>query len=200
MPAHGGRNTIGLALKSNGEVITKVDWRANRLVDLLAKSAASPHRHEVKNRFKIEEAAAGIRFALCRLGSVTHAANNYKVLITHPDGEVSNTIKRDSAPENRRFSDSKNGEKRSNTVIETLRPTSSTSITEVGLLAQEKPPSKRQRLNDRETANDIKFWEHWVAGRGTLRAAEHGNAKARLLALRQRVSEREQVEVSYLFG
>ncbi len=40
MPAHGAVSTIGQALDSGGSKITPVEWRANRLVDALAKKAA----------------------------------------------------------------------------------------------------------------------------------------------------------------
>ena len=41
MPAHGAAHTIGVARDSRGQPITAVMWRANRLVDFLAKSAAA---------------------------------------------------------------------------------------------------------------------------------------------------------------
>ena len=40
MPAHRPQSSIGHAMKSNGHPINALDWRANRLVDALAKMAA----------------------------------------------------------------------------------------------------------------------------------------------------------------
>ncbi len=40
MPAHGSAASIGRALKSDGRPVTALEWRANRLVDALAKHAA----------------------------------------------------------------------------------------------------------------------------------------------------------------
>ena len=199
MPAHGGRNTIGVAIKSDNTPVTRVDWRANKLVDLLAKSAAAPDRFGPAIRKRIEEASFGIRFSLCRLGCVTHAANHYKSAETLPSGEVIVNIKRDSMAEYQR-SDNKKGVKRKNFVEEIAPSTASTSTPARVVPTFVKPLSKKQRLEDRETANDIQFWEHWVSGRGTLRPAPPGNAKDRLQALRQRVEERERVEVSNRFA
>ena len=196
MPAHGGRNSIGTALKSNGEPISKVDWRANRLVDLLAKSAAIPHRFDPAVRRSIEDATLGTRFSLCRLGSVTHAANHYKSAETQPSGEVIYITKRDSMAEYQRTVGNKKGVKRKNFTDEPARTTASTSTAAVVPLMREKPLSKKQKLEDREVANQIQFWENWVAGRGNLRPTAPDNAKTRMQALRQRVEERERTEVS----
>ena len=147
-------------------------------------------------RRRIEEATFGTRFALCRLGCVTHAANHYKSAETQPNGEVIISIKRDSMAEYQRSADYKRGVKRKNFVEEPAPTTASTSTTARVEPTLVKPLSKKQRLEDRETANNIQFWEYWVNGRGTLRPAPPGNAKDRLQALRQRVEERERVEVS----
>ncbi len=48
MLAHGGQGTIGRASRPDGTAFSAVEWRANRLVDLLAKSAASQHRIDSK--------------------------------------------------------------------------------------------------------------------------------------------------------
>ena len=41
MPAHKSHLAVGVAVKSNGQLLTTIDWRANRLVDSLAKAAAT---------------------------------------------------------------------------------------------------------------------------------------------------------------
>ena len=40
MPAHKSHLAVGVATKSDGQLLTTLDWRANRLVDCLAKAAA----------------------------------------------------------------------------------------------------------------------------------------------------------------
>ena len=42
MPAHQGQSAIGTRVKSNGRLMTSVDFRANRLVDKLALHFAPP--------------------------------------------------------------------------------------------------------------------------------------------------------------
>ncbi len=44
MPAHCSAAAIGNAVMSNGCTVTALHWRANRLVDLLAKAAANEYR------------------------------------------------------------------------------------------------------------------------------------------------------------
>ena len=44
MPAHGPASSIGHAKDSRGRLVDAIMWRANRLVDLLAKSATAEHR------------------------------------------------------------------------------------------------------------------------------------------------------------
>eukprot|EP00973_Karenia_brevis_P022171 3050471-Karenia_brevis.AAC.1 len=59
MPAHGSAAAIGSAKDSRGWPIDAAMWRANRLVDILAKAAASRHRlpawatNEVQNASKL---------------------------------------------------------------------------------------------------------------------------------------------------
>jgi hypothetical protein len=49
MPAHGSAGTVGVARKSDESRVTLIDWRANRLVDALAKSAAGFDRAQPQN-------------------------------------------------------------------------------------------------------------------------------------------------------
>ena len=44
MPSHLAAHTFNLARDSNGDRVTPIMWRANRLADLLAKSAAEAFR------------------------------------------------------------------------------------------------------------------------------------------------------------
>ena len=75
MPAHGSVASIGSTRKMDGSFVTAVDWRANRLVDAQAKSAASFDRmpSEVLKRVAVGRLA---EFSAALLGTVTEAANN----------------------------------------------------------------------------------------------------------------------------
>ena len=97
MPAHGSAGSIGTATTSNGEKVGPVQWRANRLVDLLAKSAARALRAHEKVRRLIQVASHALEYSLAKLGAVTYAANNFKTPVLLPDGTYTNVTLRDSA-------------------------------------------------------------------------------------------------------
>ena len=50
-----------------------IGWEANRLVDLLAKSAAWPSRVHSKVRKLIQTASLTLEYSLAKLGAVTYA-------------------------------------------------------------------------------------------------------------------------------
>ena len=95
-PAHQSLKAVGEVKGSNGKRLTAVDWRANRLVDKLAKEAAGALQHSkhVIELFKSAEAATA--HAACLLGVVTHAANNHVRTETDEFGQTSTKILRDS--------------------------------------------------------------------------------------------------------
>ena len=74
-------------------------WRANRLVDFLAKSAASPHRLPKKTVEKVKVAATLVQHSAAVLGAATHRANNFLVEELLPDGTTAQRSKRDSTAE-----------------------------------------------------------------------------------------------------
>ena len=43
MPAHTAQSKIGIVHMSDGAVVSAVQWRGNRLVDIAAKKAAACH-------------------------------------------------------------------------------------------------------------------------------------------------------------
>ena len=97
MPAHGAQCSIGRALMSNRVPISPIHWRANRLVDLLAKSVARPWRIKEDDRATIKDAEDTIAYSLAFLGAVTHAANHHKASVTRRDGSSYSATIRDSA-------------------------------------------------------------------------------------------------------
>ena len=99
MPSHGAEHSIGQVLDSNGKPITGLMWRANRLVDFLAKSAASPHRLPKRTLDKVKTAAKSLQHFAGVLGAATHGANNFRVEVTLPDGTITTHTRRDSTAE-----------------------------------------------------------------------------------------------------
>ena len=88
MPAHGAAHTIGHALDSRGKPIIGLMWRANRLVDVLAKSVASTSRLPRWATAKVQSSAKLVQHHAARLGTVTYEANNYVATHTLDNGEV----------------------------------------------------------------------------------------------------------------
>jgi len=97
MPAHTSAALDHVRVKSNGRSLTTAEWRANQLVDTLAKRGAlvSPLRNEAD---KVIKAAGGaLQQAAARLGAVTLAANVHMVEGIKEDGTVFSFAKRDSS-------------------------------------------------------------------------------------------------------
>ena len=78
MPAHGAVHTIGCARKSNSDAIRGIDWRANHLVDGLAKLAAFGVRVPIEAVSVINAGSTAAEFTACQVGCTTHAADNHK--------------------------------------------------------------------------------------------------------------------------
>ena len=96
MPAHTSRAAIGRRLRSDGRPVSKKDWRANRLVDKLAKTAAG-FKAPPKDLLKLLKAANdATEHAGACLGLTTFAANNYRETSGRPDGTAVATLYRDA--------------------------------------------------------------------------------------------------------
>jgi len=96
MPAHTSRAAVGRWLKSNGRPVSLRDWRANRLVDKLAKLAAGC-RAPPKDLLKLlQTASTAAEHAGACLGLATHAANSYKVTTWREDGTAVQALRRDA--------------------------------------------------------------------------------------------------------
>ena len=95
MPAHTSTSSVGEVKLSNGERLSMVDWRANRLVDALAKMSASEAQC-VPAALKLGASTEmAVRHAAQLLGQVTHAANHHRVTIEDDKGNVSCKLCRD---------------------------------------------------------------------------------------------------------
>ncbi|CAK0874085.1 unnamed protein product, partial [Prorocentrum cordatum] len=97
MPAHGAQTVIGAALRSDGHAVTAVDWRANRLADIIAKAAAGCPQTcgPASGLFKVAEKLVAHEGAV--LGAVTHAANNHVRELVGPGGALWRVTVRDAA-------------------------------------------------------------------------------------------------------
>ena len=76
MPAHQTPAAIGNALKSSGAPITASDWRANHLVDGLAKLAAGNEATTSQEARLVSSAEHLVRHCAGQLATATHNANN----------------------------------------------------------------------------------------------------------------------------
>jgi hypothetical protein len=95
-PAHQTVQAIGQRHGSDGRKITTIDWRANRLVDALAKQAAERVRATKEARDLIKSGREAVRHAACNLGQITFAANNHRVERLGEDGKMHTETLRDS--------------------------------------------------------------------------------------------------------
>ena len=95
-PAHQTVQSIGQRHGSDGRKITAIDWRANRLVDALAKQAAEEVRATKQARNLIQSGREAARHAACCLGQITLAANNHKAERIGEDGNMHTVTLRDS--------------------------------------------------------------------------------------------------------
>ena len=96
MPSHGALHTIGTVMDSNGQPITALMWRANRLADILAKHAASPNRVPSSVTTAVRDFVNLARHCIAKLGAVTLAANRHAVEMVDGAGVTRSHYLRDS--------------------------------------------------------------------------------------------------------
>lgn len=96
VPAHTSPSSIGEVKRPDGARLTHVDWRANRLVDGLAKQAAAMSQPPPAVLCMLTSAFEAVRHAAKSLASVTHAASNHTVTVIAEDGIVTSKVVRDS--------------------------------------------------------------------------------------------------------
>ena len=97
-PAHQSRAAVGVATLSDGKLVSWTDWRANRLADALAKSAAGHRAMPISTERFLKSATAAARHAAGLLGAVTHAANNHVVQVVDDQGRITRQVCRDAEP------------------------------------------------------------------------------------------------------
>jgi hypothetical protein len=96
MPAHQSAAAIGQKIKSNGHPTTSLEWRANRLVDGLAKLAARKNATPSATLKLVNSAEALVRHTAAQLGVATFNANNHRRQVTNDDGSTGWRTMRDA--------------------------------------------------------------------------------------------------------
>jgi hypothetical protein len=98
VPAHTTTSAVGEAKLSNGSRLSMFDWRANRLVDALAKMSALEAQYLPEALRLIRSSEVAVKYAAMLLGRTTHACNNHVMVITDETGKESNKVLRDAMP------------------------------------------------------------------------------------------------------
>ena len=97
-PAHTSIDQCLHRRRSDLRHVSSVDWRANQLADVLAKSAAmdDPGRRAAAKH--IRDAKSSLLHHAMQVGLATYQANNHEVSRTNPDGSQTMVSLRDSTP------------------------------------------------------------------------------------------------------
>ena len=96
MPAHTARTAVGREKKSDGQVVSIIDWIGNHAADLIAKSAAETVRVPASTRAKLKRHAEAALHWRATLGARTYTSQNFKQEVTGEDGSTSVKTIRDS--------------------------------------------------------------------------------------------------------
>ena len=97
MPAHTTAAGASQRVKSDSKPLSTAEWRANNLADRLAKNGAASTQLTIAADAAIKAAGDALLQAAARLGTVTHAANNYKTIVVREDGTTVTHVARDSS-------------------------------------------------------------------------------------------------------
>jgi len=98
MPSHTSLATARTRRRSDGKPVSTTDWRANRLVDALAKLGATSNRASADLRRHRLAARQLVEHTAAVLGVATHGANHFREQIWTQTGRLVQTTRRDSAP------------------------------------------------------------------------------------------------------
>ena len=96
IPAHTTLASVGEARASNGDRFTTLDWRANRLADILAKTGAERYKASDATEQFLTQATDLVRQRACHLAEATYTANNFQQNFTREDGTIGQHTIRDS--------------------------------------------------------------------------------------------------------
>jgi len=98
MPSHTTLTTAHTRKRSDGKPVSATDWRANRLVDALAKLGAASNRASAELRRHRLAAKQLVEHTAAVLGVATYSANNFKEQVWTHAGKLVQATRRDSAP------------------------------------------------------------------------------------------------------
>lgn len=180
MASHTSISGISNAICSDGQPITATMWRANRLVDSLAKFAAGKNRLP-EWAFKMLGAAAQlVKHSAAQLGVATHRANHHKVTQMVDGGTTVTKVCRDSTAERQqpRFFKARPPKPR-------VEASSSSSALQP--LACSAAPAHRDSVNRGEKRPRAAETDSAAVGR------RHSQAVKQKMQLRQDLQEQEQV-------
>jgi len=102
IPAHLSIRAVGERRLPDGTRLTMIDWRANRLVDILAKNGAKKHAPREDVLALVKSMTCMTRHAAAQLGETTHIANNFPQEVTTAGGKTMIKLTRDSMPKPKR--------------------------------------------------------------------------------------------------
>ena len=196
MPAHGASSSIGRALDSNGNTLTAVEWRANRLVDALAKMAAKQKRVPTRLTQLVEAAAEAVEFYAARLGRVTFEANHFRRDIVLPDGTTTHTTVRDSTAVRQPKAQGTGKNRRTvATDVAPLPPAIPIGIeVPISTSSAQVTRQKKRKRDDDELRKELRFKQHQLENRRILRPSTLPPAQQRMAELRERVVARYAAE------
>jgi hypothetical protein len=102
VPAHLSIKAVGERRLKNGDRFTMVDWRANRLVDILAKLGANANAPSDDTQRFLKSATALVKHMAAQLGETTFYANNCLLDGVDENGAAVQKLSRDSMPKPKR--------------------------------------------------------------------------------------------------
>ena len=201
LPAHVSAQDIDSKLMSNGKLLTRGLWRANRLVDAFAKRAAQEQGVQCAAVEAANAAKAAAWHAAALLGTVTKAANHFVTAVVDESGVSQQVVLRDSAPQpSRRRHGQSGGLPQGRAIPEAeahcesatssrTRQATKRALAASGCAAAEgQRAAKRMKAAARaEDEANTRFWFSWAPLPARPRPADAPTAAERLAAVRSRV-------------
>ena len=182
MPSHGASHTINVVKDSTGSPITPAMWRANRLADLLAKSAAEPWRLPQWITKQVSDMSRLVVHHAARLGVATTRANGSHVTVRDELGVESTRELRDSTAERPKWS--LRPRKRAASIKQTSQAASASAPSPMPGLCISRHCATKQHNASRRKRRPSQAPPHGTAKRARVHAIE---------AIRQDVRDEEQL-------
>ena len=191
MPAHGCEGSVSNTLKSDDSVVSRTEWRANRLANALAKAAAGQHAVNKRTARFISDALATCEYGAALAGVTCKAANCYQCTVHLSDGSPTEVRRRDSEPGQRPSS------RHAHTVSISWQSTicGSTCVGNA-FVAQPTPATRKRKLElAHEDRLEAAFMLPWAKRRALnpLAKAQGPSAAERLASVAARVRNRCRV-------